>query len=73
MDDVEGAEAQADDELLYNPGFKVATLKEEGLELRAYFNSNDNAEWLWGRIQAGLDIGSYGGYIFKGKYGCSGQ
>lgn len=57
----------ADDEevLKYNPGFKVATLKEEGLQLRAYFNESDRAEWLWGRVQAQLGIESYGGAFLK--------
>ena len=43
------------------PPFPVATLKEEALNLRAYFNSTGKAEWLWVRVQEYLQISSYGG------------
>ena len=41
--------------------FPVATLKDSHVNLRAYFNSQGYAEWLWSRVQDYLGIQTYGG------------
>ena len=45
--------------------FPVATIKDGNLNLRAYFNQQGVAEWLWPRIQANLGIGGYGGAFLQ--------
>ena len=62
MDENEEAQASqpAKDDTLKAP-FPVATISNVGDGLRAYFNTNGRAEWLWSRVQSCLTIGSYGG------------
>ncbi|CAL1134907.1 unnamed protein product, partial [Cladocopium goreaui] len=45
--------------------FPVATIKDNNINLRAYFNQQGNAEWLWPRIQDALGIGGYGGSFLQ--------
>ena len=45
--------------------FPVATIKDNNINLRAYFNQQGNADWLWPRIQDALGIGGYGGSFLQ--------
>ena len=60
MDVEEEEKASPKDEPIHAP-FPVATVKDAGLNLRAYLNTQGKPEWLWARVQEFLGIKSYGG------------
>eukprot|EP00438_Fugacium_kawagutii_P003708 Skav208248 [mRNA] locus=scaffold7893:752:5170:+ [translate_table: standard] len=63
-DQPQGARSSEDKGKAQAP-FPVATLKDQELNLRAYFNSQGRAEWIWSRVQAYLGIQGYGGHFLS--------
>ena len=64
MDVEEEEKASPKDEPIHAP-FPVATVKDAGLNLRAYLNTQGKPEWLWARVQEFLGIKSYGGSFLQ--------